>query len=246
MLISKLLIFVLAMVSVPLACHHQSSSPGPGLGGARQLVVVTSPGPESTQGSLRRYQAEADGRWQPVGEAVNARLGRSGLAWGMGLHDPEPGLQKKEGDGKSPAGIFRLTGAFGYAAPGSLALRLPYVQATAQLECVDDSGSAFYNQLVDREAVVKDWNSSEQMLREDAQYKWGLYVEHNRPAQPQGGSCIFLHIWRSPDSPTSGCTSMAEADLLSLLQWLDPAQKPCLVQLTLADYGLLKRKYALP
>lgn len=246
MLISKLLTFVLAMVAVPFACRHQHASPEPGLGGARQLVVVTSAGPESTRGRLRRYQAEASGGWQQVGDAVDVRLGRSGLAWGTGLHAPEPGLQKKEGDGKSPAGIFRLTGSFGYAAPGSLALHLPYVQATASLDCVDDSGSAFYNQLVGREAVAKDWNSSEQMLREDDQYKWGLYVEHNRPAQPQGGSCIFLHIWRSPDSPTSGCTSMAEADLLPLMQWLDPAQKPCLVQLTLADYGLLKRKYALP
>src|SRR5262249_32698068 len=49
-------------------------------------------------------------------------------------------------DGRSPAGIFSLGSAFGYAPRGQAGeVKLPYVQAVATLECVDDPRSAHYN-----------------------------------------------------------------------------------------------------
>ena len=64
---------------------------------------------------------------------------------------------------------------------------------------------------------------SEKMLRDDGLYKWGVFVEHNPAAAPGAGSCIFLHIWKDSTTPTTGCTAMAEKDLVKLLRWLDPA-----------------------
>jgi zinc D-Ala-D-Ala dipeptidase len=212
---------------------------------ARQLVIVLSPDDESTTATLRRYEKKRK-KWHPSGTPHPVNLGRTVLAWGRGLHDPQPGYQKKEGDGKSPAGIFRFGTAFGYAPPGDVSLKMDYLQLTAERVCVEDTASRYYNQIVDETTVTKDWDSNEAMRREDWLYKWGLYVEHNVPAKAGSGSCIFFHLWRAPGSPTLGCTAMAEENLLDLLQWLDPAGKPLLVQMTAENYETFQKAYGWP
>lgn len=212
---------------------------------SRQLVVVLSENNEDPSGKLFYFQKK-DNVWEPVEAGFDIMLGRTGLAWGDGLHPAQTGPQKREGDGKSPAGIFRFGASFGQAPASEVSWKLPYVQVTATLECVDDSDSKFYNQLVDADKVEKDWNSSERMLEVGAQYAWGVYVEHNNPAEARGGSCIFFHIWKDQDEPTSGCTAMPEEKMLELLQWLDPARQPLLVQVTEPDYRDLQKKFKLP
>ena len=51
----------------------------------------------------------------PSGEAIPAVVGRNGLAWGRGVRTDLPAgePQKREGDGRAPAGIFKLGPAFG-------------------------------------------------------------------------------------------------------------------------------------
>jgi len=154
---------------------------------------------------------------------------------------------KQEGDGKSPAGIFRLSTAFGYAAQGLPGWKMPYLSLTPSVECVDDAHSKFYNHVLDRAAVAPDWNSSEVMLRSDGLYRWGVMVDHNaEPVTAGGGSCIFLHIWLGTGEGTSGCTAMAQAQLELLLARLDPARQPLLVQLPRPQYKKLRRHWKLP
>ena len=174
-------------------------------------------------------------------------LGKKGLAWGRGLQSVKPGLQKKEGDQKSPAGIFRFGPAFGYAAANDIPpLKVPYIQVTENQICVEDEHSRFYNQIVDETRVPKDWKNRESMLRKDEQYKWGIFVNQNLPPRDEGGSCIFFHLWRAPGSGTLGCTAMTEEHILTLLQWLDPAQKPLLIQMTAEAYRDYRQKFLLP
>jgi L,D-peptidoglycan transpeptidase YkuD (ErfK/YbiS/YcfS/YnhG family) len=199
---------------------------------AQQLVVVSTPDWSAVSGTLRRWERRAAGEsWHPVGAPVRVTVGRAGLAWGLGLHTaPTNGPHKAEGDGKGPAGVFRLTAAFGYdAAPA--AVKLPYVHARAGIEAVDDPRSRYYNQIVDRAQVAKvDWKSSEKMRRSDDLYRCGIVVAHNPKAEPGAGSCIFLHVWRSPADGTAGCTAMPLADITELQRWLDPAAQPALLQ----------------
>jgi zinc D-Ala-D-Ala dipeptidase len=200
------------------------------LAGSRQLVVVTTYSDTSTTGTLRRYEWQSR-QWRQAGDAVPVIIGRSGLA-----------SAKREGDGKSPAGIFDIGPAFGFAASAP-DIRLPYRELTPQTMCVDDSASPAYNQLVERAGVRATWKSAEKM-REVPVYKWGAVIDYNPSHTPGAGSCIFLHI--AGAGPTAGCTSMKESDLLDLLHWLDPAAHPRIVQLTEAQYAAHRAGWRLP
>jgi D-alanyl-D-alanine dipeptidase len=162
---------------------------------------------------------------------------------------PPSDPQKKEGDGRSPAGIFHLTYAFGYAAPDQVReIKLPYVQCTETVECVDDTNSSYYNIIKDRNSATKvDWTSSEKMRMKDDEYKLGVFIAHNSdPAEPGAGSCVFMHIWKAPGRPTSGCTAMRIGDLESLLGWLDARSTPVLVQLPQEEYKRRQHSWLLP
>jgi L,D-peptidoglycan transpeptidase YkuD (ErfK/YbiS/YcfS/YnhG family) len=220
---------------------------------SRQLLLVVAPSRESRAAQLQRFErASLQGEWRRVGSAVTVSLGRSGLAWGRGLHPQVGGLgpAKREGDGCAPAGIFAITALFGYAAPDSpfaRAAKLPYRHATADLKAIDDPASAHYNRIVDQTEVRPDWASAEDMRRGDQRYAVGAVVAHNseRPV-PGAGSCIFLHVWESEGVPTAGCTAMALADMTAIAGWLDGAAVPVLVQLPQADYARWRADWGLP
>jgi D-alanyl-D-alanine dipeptidase len=213
------------------------------------MVVVIAPQWDSSQGWLRRFELN-DRMWEQAGPTIAVVLGSNGLAWGRGMHPlPQPGREKKEGDGRSPAGIFQLPYAFGAAAPDAVReIKLPYVQCTATVECVEDPKSSEYNIMLDRRSVERpDWKSSEKMRREDGEYELGIFVAHNTdPAQPGAGSCVFLHVWRGPKASTGGGTGMSLGAIESLLGWLDPQAHPVLVQLPEPEYERLQKPWLLP
>ncbi len=215
-----------------------------------QMVVVTTKDWTATEGVLRRFERKEQ-NWQQIGPSMPVVVGRSGLAWGRGLTNMPASFlpQKKEGDGRSPAGIFRLTYAFGYAAPDEVSMiRLPYIQCTESVECIDDTNSAYYNIIKDRRTVEKvDWNSAEKMKMSDNEYKLGIFIAHNAAmTKPGAGSCVFMHVWKEPGHPTSGCTAMSEGGIESLLGWLDPRANPVLVQLPEEPYQQEQSQWLLP
>jgi L,D-peptidoglycan transpeptidase YkuD (ErfK/YbiS/YcfS/YnhG family) len=226
-----------------------------------QMIVVTTSDWNAVEGQLRRYErATVHEKWRPVGDPISIVVGKNGLGWGMGViatdnarvrlaADPV----KREGDGRAPAGVFALGTAFGYASEPLRGLKMPYLNLTPSIECVDDPGSKHYNRLVDRSVVAPDWNSSEHMRNAGESYSWGVVVDHNgtvrgdtNPPEPGGGSCVFLHIWHRHDQGTAGCTAMPQPELETLLTWLDPARKPLLVQLPEPRYKRLINRWMLP
>jgi D-alanyl-D-alanine dipeptidase len=215
----------------------------------RQLLVVTTPAWDSISGTLRRYErAGASSPWRAVGAPVPIVVGETGLAWGDGALGRRDDPRKREGDGKAPAGRFPLGTAFGFAPPASMDwVRQPYRALDEGTECVDDTTSSHYNRVVERGAVGRvDWKSAERMRSIDL-YRLGVIVGYNdRPVRRGRGSCIFLHIWRSAGSPTSGCTAMPAEDLEAIVRWLDPSRRPTLVQLPAAEYARLRRSWSLP
>ncbi len=217
--------------------------------GTRQLVIVKTTDFTSVQGQLSLYEKDVStNRWQQKGSSFPITVGRNGVAWGAGLHKPAntEGPRKREGDGKSPAGIFRIGMAFGSRQATDVGpLRVPYCQTNNNTFCVDDPASKHYNRIVSTDTVRANWTSAERMLIPD--YDYGLVVEYNYPkALPNDGSCIFIHLWRGRQIGTAGCTAMSEGNLLRLLRYLDADKRPLLVQMPEREYARWKRIYGLP
>jgi D-alanyl-D-alanine dipeptidase len=238
----------LIAVVVSLVASLSAEAP-PRLASSRQMVLVITPGWNDVRGELRRFERHAGGQpWRPVGEVGSIVVGKNGTAWDPLTSPVVPGPQKAEGDGRSPAGVFPLGRAFGFAPAAEAAwLKVPYLPVVEGIECVDDVSSAVYNQIVDRRQVrTPDWTSSEKMRDVGEPYRWGVVVDYNTPAVAKRGSCIFLHIGGEGGTGTAGCTAMSPEALRAVMAWLDPDADPVLVQLPRAAYDRLRTEWSLP
>ncbi|MCD6441408.1 MAG: L,D-transpeptidase family protein [Candidatus Marinimicrobia bacterium] len=243
-------ILVLAIMFVLYLLINSEGNPIPDT--SKQLIVVVTPSWEASKGSLYRFEREETvSDWKMTGQPVPVILGRNGLGWGRGLHQIHEGsnLIKREGDGKSPAGVFRLGEAFGFPTLEEMGdLKIPYRPVTDYLECVDDVESQYYTKLVERDKVeIADWESSERIYRSPNAYHYGVMVEHNTVDTQKGaGSCIILHCVSITGDSTAGCTTMDRTEMEKLVYWLDAAADPLLVQLPLPVYKRLKQDWKLP
>ena len=215
-----------------------------------QLLLVTAADWQAPGGRLQAFE-RVDGTWRVVRPAFAVSIGKNGSAWGVGLHPPQDGPLKREGDGKAPAGVFELGNAFGYAPANATALG--YRPMTESDWCVDVNDSPLYNRIVSTleagEAAVAD--SSEPMRRDlhrngDSVYAKGFVIAHNPNNINGAGSCIFAHLWRAPGAATAGCTAMPEAEMDALLAWLDRSRRPILVLLPESEYRRLQAEWQLP
>ncbi len=213
-----------------------------------QAFVVTTDNDSTVTGTGRLFERKnSKDKWRSRSDKFAVVIGRSGLAWSSDSAPEMVSVFKKEGDGKSPAGLFPLTTSFGRA-DKAVGISLPYTKLGEYTECVDDVESFHYNKIVNRLQVgIFDWKSSEKMLEVGAVYDLGINVAHNSyPVVKGNGSCIFLHVWSDSTTGTSGCTAMKREDLQSILAWANPDRHPYLIQMTEGDYKKLRKKWNLP
>jgi D-alanyl-D-alanine dipeptidase len=216
-----------------------------------QVIVVISQTWSDPLAKLYRFEQMDDG-WKQVNGSFTVVVGEKGMGWDGGAAGKQASFpEKREGDGKAPAGLFPLVMAMGYDAKAPSGSSFPYRQIEDVTRCVDDPDSPFYNQIIKESdfntPLAELWKSSERMKLKDDLYKKLVLVDYNRQnPQPGAGSCIFIHIWRSPAKGTSGCTAMAEKDLDELLRWLKNEENPVLVQLPKPVYKEFWKELQLP
>lgn len=190
-----------------------------------QIILVVSKDFNSSKASLACYE-----NGEQLFDTIDVNIGKHGLGWGISeINIPHKNGEplKKEGDKKAPAGVFKLTKIFGYEKNKNF--RLPYIYASKNLICVDDVDSKYYNQLIN----IKDDlpKSFEFMRRDDNQYELGVLVEHNKKGLKGKGSCIFMHVRKSENASTAGCTSMSLDNIKKITSWLDKSKNPTLIQI---------------
>jgi L,D-peptidoglycan transpeptidase YkuD (ErfK/YbiS/YcfS/YnhG family) len=154
-----------------------------------------------------RIRVTADGWLYGGKQRYRCALGRSGVR-----------IDKREGDGATPAGLYPLHQLL-YRAdrlvrPDS---RLPMAKIQATDGWCDDPADAAYNRAV----TLPHDASTEAMWRADGLYDLVVLTGHNDdPVVAGRGSAIFIHV-ASPDyGPTEGCVALSRPDLLALLPHL--------------------------
>lgn len=160
---------------------------------------------------------KTDSIWRQAMEPMDAVIGRNGFA---------PPGEKREGDGRTPSGLYMLGTAFGYAE--SAVTKMPYRQVVANDLWVDDPNAPDYNRWVKQGETSAA--SYEKMKRDDNLYKYGIVIEYNTaPVIKNYGSAIFMHVWKGPGSTTAGCVAVSEENILKILSWLNPAANPVIL-----------------
>lgn len=180
--------------------------------GCTQAVVVVPTTGKSCKVHLLSYDGE---QWS--GDCVVGVTGYGGTA--------APGT-KREGDGKSPEGVYALRRGLCYVKDFESAF--PMEQYDEHYMWDENPERETYNTLVRNAdpAIEGDrlWE------RREVQYRYIVVVEYNTdPVVKGAGSAIFIHAWRAEGKPTAGCIGMAESDVKRLVEWLDPALNPHIV-----------------
>lgn len=184
-----------------------------------QLILVTSKGYNTSKAKIETYERDAKGRWI-LRLSVSGHIGKNGFA-----------TDKTEGDGKSPVGKYSIGTAFGQK--GDPGTKLSFRSITSDDVWVDDPNSQLYNTWQSRSKTSSQWNSAESM--DHRLYTYGFVINYNKnPIVRNKGSAIFLH---TGNSYTVGCTATSEANVISIMQWLDPKKNPVIIQTPEARLG---------
>jgi L,D-peptidoglycan transpeptidase YkuD (ErfK/YbiS/YcfS/YnhG family) len=184
-------------------------------GTASQLVTVVAAGSRATSGVLTLWQRSGDGCWRQAAGPWTARLGRGGVR-----------KRKREGDGTTPAGVFRVgRTVFGLGPdPG---VRYRYRQLVCGDWWDEDPSSPSYNSFrhVGCGARPPFGGDSEPLWLQTTAYRYFAVIRYNDdPVVPGRGSAIFLHSDRG--RATNGCVSLPLDELVRTLRWLRPERDP--------------------
>lgn len=156
----------------------------------------------------RRPGCRHQGVLTVAGRAIPVALGRSGI-----------GYDKREGDGRTPAGVWHpvrvLYRADRVTRP---ATSLPVAAIRPGDGWCDAPEDRRYNRPVELPFPA----SHERLWRDDRLYDLLLVIDHNtRPRVKGRGSAVFIHLARPGYRPTEGCVALKPADLSRLLTRLD-------------------------
>lgn len=210
---SKLRNLVLAATATAAAPALAQSCPAP-LDDALRLALVTTSDMSSSKGQLQLFERSATGaEWRAASAAEPVMLGKNGLAWGYTFlaykREGEP--EKVEGDKRTPAGFFRLGASFGFEA----AARANHIVVKAgETVCVEDPASLLYNTITTRSALAPQTKADN--MRDTSLFRNGLFVDYPSDEASKRGSCIFVHVWKTPDTTTSGCVALPESRVMAL------------------------------
>ena len=168
---------------------------------ADQLAIVS--GTKGSNANFYFYERSFDGQWQEI-FSCPAFIGKKG--WG----------KTREGDMKTPRGVFTFTMAFGIDDdPGC---PMGYTKVDSSHYWVGDSRSEFYNQFVS----TRDYDSfnkkdSEHIIDYDMAYRYCLNISYNEDGVPGYGSAIFLHCY-TKNKFTGGCVSIPREEMAEVLK----------------------------
>jgi L,D-peptidoglycan transpeptidase YkuD (ErfK/YbiS/YcfS/YnhG family) len=130
---------------------------------------------------------------------------------------------KREGDGATPRGRFRLMRLWWNPERGLRpATRLPVRRIAADDAWCENPADRRYN----RPIKVASDAAGDRLRRTDHLYDLIIEIDHNtHPRIARRGSAVFIHLARPGLAPTAGCVAMPKARLRRLLSQVGPATR---------------------
>jgi L,D-peptidoglycan transpeptidase YkuD (ErfK/YbiS/YcfS/YnhG family) len=127
---------------------------------------------------------------------------------------------KREGDGATPRGRFRLKRLWWRAD------RMPRPATLLQSRRIE-AGDAWCEDPADRRynrpMQIPPGEAGDRLRRDDQLYDMIIEIDHNaRPRIAHRGSAVFIHVSRPGLAPTAGCVAMPRPRLRQLLKILGP------------------------
>lgn len=120
----------------------------------------------------------------------------------------------KEGDGKTPIGLYEVDHAFGIHE--KIKTNLNYEKITNKDYWIDDLKSPYYNQKIYSEKTPKC--SSEHLIEYKKEYEYGLSLDYNLYGTKPIGSAIFIHCENKKLNYTNGCIALPRRKMKKLLE----------------------------
>ena len=175
--------------------------------GASQVVLVEYTGGSSA--TLSAYE-KSGGAWTRLLQ-TSAYVGKNGIG------------KTKEGDKKTPTGVYNLTTPFGNKPdPGA---QMAYTEVTKYHYWCGSSKSEYYNTLVDSRVTGRSYTSSDEHLIDyGSVYNYCMFIDYNAEGVAGKGSCIFLHC-KGKNPYTAGCVAIDEASMKQIIRWARPGVK---------------------
>ena len=130
---------------------------------------------------------------------------------------------KKEGDGKTPKGIFNIGNVYFRKDRKKKPLTsLNCIEIKKNMGWCDDVNfPKKYNKILKIENKIKH----EKLKRKDYKYDYLIPIKYNYKKPIVGnGSCIFIHLTKNY-KPTAGCVALKEKDLLIMLKLIKKNSK---------------------
>jgi len=127
---------------------------------------------------------------------------------------------KREGDGATPRGRFRLVRLWWNPERGLRPVtRLPMRRIEPDDAWCEDPADRRYNRPI---KLTAD-GAGDRLRRQDHLYDLIIEISHNaRPRMARRGSAVFIHVARPGLAPTAGCVAMPKPHLCRLLNRVGP------------------------
>lgn len=132
------------------------------------------------------------------------------------------GIGKKiEGDGRTPIGTWKIGNAYGIKNNPNCCI--PYTKINNDMYwCSTSSKGERYNTLIYRSHNPdENYSQDEHLIDYPFTYKYFLDIGFNKDKIPYNGSAIFLHCWKTANTPTNGCVAISEKNIIKILQTIN-------------------------
>lgn len=170
-----------------------------------QVLITLAGSRASDTGELSVYTKGDDGAWKTVYAGIRAKYGMNGL------------YKEREGDSKTPVGVFKMNTPFGIA-DSVEGFPDNYIKVDSDMYWNGDSASDRYNKLVSaKEYAAFDRSASEHLINYSGYYDYCIDTGYNYEGTPYRGSAIFLHCVVN-DEHTHGCIAIPKEHMTEIMK----------------------------